>query len=252
MATAELVGLLRDCAAQVNEATRNLTDWHALGDRPGQYRVDLVADEVAVRLLTSAGFDVLSEESGHHGDDRELLAVVDPIDGSTNASRGLAWYATSICLLDARGPLVAVVVNQATGTTFEATRDEGARRDGVAIAPSRCTSLDAALIGLSGLPLGHLGWAQYRALGAIALDLCAVAEGVLDGYLDCGVDAHGPWDYLAGMFIAREAGAMVSDLYGRELVADRYQDRRTPVAGATATLCGEIVRASNEAIERTR
>jgi fructose-1,6-bisphosphatase/inositol monophosphatase family enzyme len=79
-----------------------------------------------------------------------------------------------------------------------------------------------------------------------------VAEGVLDGYLDCGVDAHGPWDYLAAMFIAREAGAMVSDLYGRELVADRYQDRRTPVAGATATLCGEIVRASNAVVERTR
>ena len=64
---------------------------------------------------------------------------------------------------------------------------------------------------LSGLPPGWLGWRQFRALGAVALDLCAVAEGRLDGYLDCSPSAHGPWDYLGGMLVCREAGALVED-----------------------------------------
>ena len=54
------------------------------------------------------------------------------------------------------------------------------------------------MIGLSGYPPRSLGWGQYRALGAAALDLCAVADGVLDGYVDCSRDAHGSWDYLGG------------------------------------------------------
>ena len=54
-------------------------------------------------------------------------------------------------------------------------------------------------------------------LGAVALDLCLVAAGVLDGYVDC-VDpsAHGGWDYLASMLICREAGAAVVAAHNRD------------------------------------
>ena len=96
------------------------------GTRPGQYRSDLAADEAAVGILSDAGLGVLSEESGLHDADRPLLAVVDPLDGSTNASHGLPWYATSICVLDAEGPLAAVVVNQASGVRYDAVRAGGA------------------------------------------------------------------------------------------------------------------------------
>ena len=80
------------------------------------------------------------------------MAVIDPVDGSTNAHRGMPFYATSICVLDAQGPLVGLVVNQATGTRFEAVRGGGARRDGEAIAPSGCTDLSSAIVGISGFP----------------------------------------------------------------------------------------------------
>src|SRR5947199_225704 len=82
--------------------------------------------------------------------------------------------------------------------------------------PPPCTTIGDAVIGLSGWPPSHLGWAQYRALGAVALDLCAVACGVLDGYVDCSHDAHGPWDYLGGALVCREAGAVVTDAHGRD------------------------------------
>jgi fructose-1,6-bisphosphatase/inositol monophosphatase family enzyme len=101
---------------------------------------------------------------------------------------------------------------------FEATRGGGARRDGVGLAPSGCERLADAIVGLSGWPPVHFGWDQYRSLGAAALDLCAVAAGVLDGYVDCSPDAHGPWDYLGGVLVCREAGAVVTDAFDRELV----------------------------------
>ena len=66
------------------------------------------------------------------------------------------------------------------------------------------------MVGLSGYPPRRLGWKQFRALGAIALDLCAVAGGRLDAYVDCSPSAHGPWDYLGGLLVCREAGAWSS------------------------------------------
>ena len=89
------------------------------------------------------------------------------------------------------------------------------------------------MVGLSGLPPGWLGWRQFRALGAVALDLCAVAEGRLDGYVDCSPSAHGPWDYLGGMLVCQEAGAVVDDAVGRDLVVLDHGARRTPVAAGT-------------------
>ncbi|EQD30197.1 Inositol monophosphatase, partial [mine drainage metagenome] len=163
-----------------------------------------MADRAAVEVLTGAGFSVMSEESGlTEVDSSTFLAVVDPVDGSTNASRGLPWFATSICVLDDEGPLAALVVNQATGRRYEATRGGGATCDGRAIGPTSCRELGRAVIALSGYPSRYLGWKQYRALGAVALDLCAVADGTLDGYLDCGRNAHGGWDYLVACSSAR-------------------------------------------------
>jgi fructose-1,6-bisphosphatase/inositol monophosphatase family enzyme len=241
----ELLAVFRDVATAVSRSLAGLDDWGLAGTREGQYRSDLVADEVAVRLLEEAGLGVLSEESGIHHSERPVLVALDPVDGSTNASRHLPWWATSLCAVDAEGPLAALVRNQATGTTFEAIRGGGAWRQGTPIAPSGATRLDHSIIGLSGLPPHYLGWRQFRALGAAALDLCEVACGGLDGYLDCSVDAHGPWDYLGGLLVCREAGAAVVDAHGRDLVVRGHHDRRTPVAGATIALRDELLEAIN-------
>ena len=167
--------------------------------------------------------------------------VVDPLDGSTNASRGIPWYACSLCVVDADGPRVALVANLASGRRYRAVRGGGATCDGVPLAPSGVDRVGEAMVGLSGYPPRYLGWRQYRALGAAALDLCAVAEGVLDGYVDCSWDAHGSWDYLAGALVCTEAGATVVDAEGRDLVVLDPGQRRTPVAGGTGTLAGELV-----------
>jgi myo-inositol-1(or 4)-monophosphatase len=236
-----LLAVFHDVAAAIAQALGDLDDWGLAGTRAGQYRSDLVADAAALAILDKAGLGTLSEESGLHHSDRAILAVLDPVDGSTNASRHLPWWATSLCALDGDGPLAALVVNQATGTAFTAIRGGGAWRDGTVIAPSGATRLGDSLIALSGLPAGHLGWRQFRAFGAAALDLCEVAAGGFDGYLDCSVDAHGPWDYLGGLLVCQEAGAFVADAHGRDLVVRGHGDRRTPVAAATEELQQELL-----------
>jgi len=239
----DALALLDAAAVAIASTLGALDDWGLAGTKPGQYRSDLAADEVAVSLLLDGGVGVLSEETGLHEGDRDVVVVVDPLDGSTNASRGIPWYATSLCAVDRDGPLASVVVNLANRTRFDAVRGGGARCDGKIIEPSGRTELRRSLVALSGLPPGWLGWKQYRALGAAALDLCAVAAGVVDAYIDCSASAHGPWDYLGGLLVCAEAGAVVADATGAELVVLDHAARRTPVAAATPALLDECLAA---------
>jgi fructose-1,6-bisphosphatase/inositol monophosphatase family enzyme len=183
---------------------------------------------------------VLSEESGTTGDGGSgLLAVIDPIDGSTNAFRGVPFYSTSICVLDDEGPRVGVVTNQATGLRYAAVRGDGAQKDGRAIAPSGCEDLGAAIVGISGFPGAHPGWAQYRALGAASLECCAVADGVLDAYLVVGGSTLYSWDYLAGLLVCREVGAAEGERDGRDLIVRDASSRR-PIVAATRRLADRL------------
>ncbi|HEV3226582.1 MAG TPA: inositol monophosphatase family protein [Acidimicrobiales bacterium] len=239
----DLHAVLAETADAITGALGAIDDWGLADTKPGQHLSDLAADAAALQVLTAAGVGVLSEESGRHHPEREITVVVDPLDGSTNAAHGIPWYAISLCAIDAEGPLAALVVNLPSGARFRAERGAGATVDDVSLRPSTKTTLSHSLVALSGYPRQYLGWYQFRALGAAALDLCAVAAGVVDAYLDCSWNAHGPWDYLGGVLVCREARAPVVDAEGRDLVTLEYTDRRTPLAAATPELLEEVVAA---------
>ncbi len=238
----DLFGSICDATATVLQAT---TDWAESGQRPGQYLVDLDVDAVCVAPLLAAGYSVLSEESGlqHPVDGPSLLGtvVVDPLDGSTNASLGLPWCATSLCLVVDGAPVVAMVANLATGDRYTATRGGGAALDGRPISIATTAPLDDAIIAISGLPSHHYGWRQFRAMGASALDICAVASGSFDGFVDMSPDAHGVWDYLGAVLVVQEAGGVVADALGRDLVVIDHDARRTPVAATSVALLDELI-----------
>jgi myo-inositol-1(or 4)-monophosphatase len=238
---ADRLGLLHDLADAVAAAMRTVTDWGPSGEREGQYALDVIADEAALAVLDRAGVGVLSEESGFNPGTSGEIVVIDPIDGSTNASRGIPWFATSLCLVDPDGPAVAVVVNQANGVRYSAERGGGAWCGERRLRPSDCTELSEAIVVVSAVPPPDVGWAQFRALGACALDLCAVADGVADGFVDFGRDQHGVWDYLGGWLICREAGVDVVDAFGRDMVRMDHAARRTPVAAATPELAAALL-----------
>lgn len=240
-----LRAVLADAARAVRQAFDGvpLADRRRPGERPGQYYIDLVADEAMCEVLHRAGLRVLSEESGATGPDdgRGILVVADPIDGSTNASLGVPWFATSLCVLDEDGMLLSLVVDHPHGTVYEATRGAGATRDGQPIGPSACATLASAVVAVSGLPTARPGWAQFRAMGAASLDICAVAEGVLDAYAVVGTSALWPWDYLGALQVCREAGACATERDDQELVV-REALRRRPVVAATGGLLEALAR----------
>jgi fructose-1,6-bisphosphatase/inositol monophosphatase family enzyme len=237
-----LFGSICDATAAVVQAT---TDWGESGQRAGQYLVDLDVDEVCVGPLLDAGYSVLSEESAvQHpvGGPSSLGAVVvDPLDGSTNASLGLPWCATSLCLVIENVPAAAMVANLVTGERFAALRGGGATLDGRPIRIDSVVSLEDAVIAVSGVPDHHYGWRQFRAMGASALDTCGVAGGSFDGFVDMSPDAHGVWDYLGAALVVNEAGGVVVDAFGRDLVVLEHLARRTPVGATGASLLDDLI-----------
>jgi fructose-1,6-bisphosphatase/inositol monophosphatase family enzyme len=240
-----VLAVLHAAADAVAAALRDHDEWRLADDRAhaGQYTHDQVADAAALEVLRGAGFAVLSEESGHHEGERPVTVVIDPVDGSTNAARGLPWWATSMCAVDGDGAWVALVADQASGTRFSAVRGEGARRDGEAFKRPATPALPDAIIGFDALPPFHFGWWQFRAFGALALDLCAVADGRLDGYVPCVSAGVPEWDYLGATLICREAGASIVDLHGRDLVALDHDARRIPCAAGDDVLLEQLLAA---------
>jgi fructose-1,6-bisphosphatase/inositol monophosphatase family enzyme len=236
-----LIRSLTECAARVQRAIAEAEDWATPGSRATQYWIDLVADDVAVEFLLREGFDVVSEESGcqRHGGD--ITVVVDPVDGTANAVRGLPWFSTSLCAMDRHGPVAAVVHDLGTGTTYDAARGMGARVGGLRSRVTNCARLGDAFIGYSGLPRsGRAQWSQGRAIGSLAMTLCHVATGALDGFVDFDRDVHGPWDYLGGLFIATESGAVACEPLNRPLLTVEHSARRSPIVAGTADLLFQL------------
>lgn len=243
MTDEELLAILSQAADRVHQVLAGIEDPSPVTEQAGQYAIDLVADAAAVEVLVGAGLGVLSEESGDHHRDREMVVVLDPVDGSTNASRGIPWFATSLCAVDAEGPRVALVVNQASGERFDAVRGGGARGNGRPLAPSGCTAMSTGIVCLSGFPSTRWGWGQFRALGAAALDLCYVAAGHFDAFAGIAENGLGPWDYLGGLLVCQEAGAVVVDGARRDLVVLDHAARRAPLAAATPAVLAELTKA---------
>lgn len=234
-----LLVLFDEVIDEVNNALDGVDDWGLSGERDTQYHHDIAADQAALAVLLDAGVGVLSEETGLQHGDREVIVVVDPVDGSTNASHGVPWYATSLCAVRNGVAEVATVANLAGGAAsldvFRAVLGGGATRNGQPISPSAVDSFGDAIVAFSGYPPEHLGWRQFRVLGACALDIAAVADGTLDAFADCD-DAHGVWDYLGAMLICQEAGGVCEDAFGRDLLTLDHAQRRAPLAAATPEL----------------
>lgn len=168
---------------------------------------------------------ILGEEGDDVAGTSGVRWVVDPIDGTVNYAHGLPNYAVSIGVEVDGEVAVGVVLNPAQGVEYSAVRGRGARRNGRpisvarAVPPARAVvatgfSYERALRISQAETFGRLlpEVADVRRFGSCALDLCAVADGSLDGYVEEGIG--GPWDYAGGGLVAREAGARTEVLTG--------------------------------------
>lgn len=171
------------------------------------------------------GHSVNAEESGEHGDDREHRWFIDPIDGTVNYAHGLPQYAISVAYAQKGALKLGVISNPPMAEFFSAEAGKGAWLNGTPIRVSDTRELiDSMLITgfrhhLIDTPRSNINnfvrlsrEAQViRRLGAAALDIAYVACGRAEGFWEIALN---PWDVAAGILMVREAGGVVSTLYG--------------------------------------
>jgi len=168
---------------------------------------------------------VLAEESGASSGEDCCLWYVDPLDGTVNYAHGVPFFSVSLAYQEGGEVLIGVVYDPIQNECFCAEKGQGAWLNGKEIQVSAVSELDQSLL-VTGFPydirtnpennLDHfnrfsLRTQGVRRLGSAALDLCYVAAGRFDGFWEIRLN---PWDVAAGGLIAREAGAIVTDIYG--------------------------------------
>ena len=216
---------IKPCLATIREPQPDLATG-AGGDVTDP--MDLAAETAIVETLKQhdVSFTLISEESGvkKFGATPDACYVtVDPIDGSTNFMHGLPFYACSIAvsqepmLADVCAGMVADLVRDVAYTAFEG---KGAYRDGKKIQTSKTASLDDAVVGLD---LNAYKVKEFvpkvtaliektrhtRHFGANALELCYVANGLTDAFVDLRGKIR-TTDIAAGFLIVKEAGGTVT------------------------------------------
>jgi len=216
-------------------------------------RADLAAEDlIRRRLLTARPDDGFLGEEGDDIPSRSGVSwVVDPIDGTVNYLYGIPYYAVSIAAQIEQNSVVGVVNAPALGQEFVAMRGAGAWLNGVRIHTPPPPPLSAALVATGFGYEARIRDVQAKAtalllpqvrdirrLGSCAIDLCAVASGALDAYVESGPNL---WDYAAGSLIAEEAGAQFtavpSVMEGRAVLLCASRERFTEFADV-ALACG--------------
>ena len=219
-----------EAAAFIRERalTRHELVWEEKAANDFVSAVDIGAEE-RIReslLLSLPDIRIVGEELAPSGDTRSgFVAVVDPLDGTSNFLHGYPSYAVSIGIAIDGVPVAGVINDVARGGVYSAVAGGGAWVDGTRLHVSSTARPSRALVG-TGFPFKTQEGtdrylAQLRALipnvagmrraGAAALDLCDVARGRFDAFWELDLQ---PWDVAAGILLVREAGGTVTDLQG--------------------------------------
>jgi len=166
---------------------------------------------------------ILAEESGANRAATNMQWIIDPLDGTTNFTHEFGVFSVSVAFEMDGEVLVGVVLDPVRGELFWAVTDQGAWLNNRRVSVSLTDTVANSLL-VTGFPYNFkedldaimarftncLKAAQgMRRLGSAALDLCYVACGRFDGFWEQHLKA---WDTAAGLLIAREAGARITDL----------------------------------------
>jgi myo-inositol-1(or 4)-monophosphatase len=221
----EVAGRLANDAAEVLTATAGRD---GLGGTAKANPFDWVTDTDRTlerhtrRVLAAefAGVPVLGEEYGADEGvaSAPLRWVVDPVDGTANYVAGFGWYAYSLALVDAHGPVVGVVADPGRAQIYAAARGRGVRANGVPVrisprpvvggivcaelSPERAAGFTRRAVA------AHTG---VRSLGSSAL---AVTQVALGRAVAAVLDRYHEWDVAGALCLAAEAGAVVVDTEG--------------------------------------
>jgi myo-inositol-1(or 4)-monophosphatase len=184
--------------------------------------MDRGAERILVDAIVAArpGDGILGEEGADRPSSTGVRWVIDPLDGTTNYLYGLHHWCVSVGIELHGEPVVGIVSAPALGDRFVGTKGRVSTRNARPIGVSGETDLARALIatGFGYAPARRAAQGRVvaalvprvrdlRRCGSAALDLCAVATGLVDGYYEVGVN---PWDVCAGAVIVAGAGGVTS------------------------------------------
>lgn len=221
-------------------------------DGTSTHRIDKVAEELLFKHLREEGFrgSILSEEKGYVKGEEPELMVVDPLDGTTNAIRGIPFYSISLALGEERREnwlevaQVGVVLELPSKRIYWAVKGKGAYMDGRRM-EVRSYKEEEALFSVF-VSKGHIEDAlrflkassKIRYLGSAALEMCLVASGALDLFAQLGTGTR-TFDIAASSLILREAGGVLFAIEGENLYKPKM--RATPTERRCIVAVGDPV-----------
>jgi len=222
-------------------------------------KIDLVAETALIETLQAdkASCTLISEESGTKkigADPSKCILVADPLDGTTNALRGLPFMAISLAvaskpfLKSVETSLVADIIHD---VTYTSQKGEGAYKNKQSIKPSKTKALGEAVVGVdfNAFKAGEIvsqmiavleQTKHLRHLGANALELCYVADGTTDAFIDLRGKLR-ITDIAAAQLILKEAGGIITTEKGESLDAPLTATQRVSfIAAANKTIYNKI------------
>jgi len=223
-------------------------------------RIDLAAEKALIECLSKheVSCTLVSEEAGTKQigyAPSEYYVTTDPVDGTTNAVRGLPFSANVIAV--SRGPWLqdvetAIVTDLVHGITYTAQKNRGAFKNGERIKPSETSEIEDAVIGvdLNTFKIEELVTKleglfkrakHFRHFGANALEICYVADGSTDAFIDIRGKLR-VTDMVASYLILREAGGIMVSPEGEELNVPLAATQRLSFIAASNKRIYEAIR----------
>ncbi|MEE4153370.1 MAG: 3'(2'),5'-bisphosphate nucleotidase CysQ [Erythrobacter sp.] len=225
-----LIGIVREAGRIAHDrwpgGGHALKSWDKTPGNPvseADLEVDRFLRRELLALLPSAAW--LSEETADDkGRTRSgLVWLVDPIDGTRDFVRGRPGWAVSVALVSSGKPLIGILAAPARGEEWCAVAGQGATLNERPLRASQRTSFAGARVPVDQLPKADADLVAVEQPNSIALRIAMVADDRAD--LVATVRWGFEWDIAAATLIAREAGAEVSDAFGRPLAYNKHDPR---------------------------
>lgn len=194
----------------------------SISDHDVKLALDVECQNIAEKIIleTYPSHTIIGEEGDKNESNGNYEWIIDPIDGTVNYTHGFSHWCCSIAVRFKKNIIVGVVYAPEYDSLFTATIDDRAKLNNHYIEPSETSDIKTAMV-FTGLNQNTkndpriafktfeklaLNTQKVRITGSAALDMCYVAAGKTDAYVEFGVFL---WDYAAAGFIAQQSGAIL-------------------------------------------
>lgn len=221
-------------------------------------KIDVLAEDVVVDMIKKAKMNILliSEELGEKYFGNEDIArrdqqvlIVDPVDGSVNSTRGIPFCSVSLAYAEGNrleDINLSVIMDLTTRDIYWAKKNEGAFMNDQPIhvsdkneADNIIFELDANKRDVTNKMILYKSFLdkiyKLRVMGSLALSLCLLARGSIDGYINLTPGTR-IVDMAAGYLIINEAGGKTFSMNGKDLSHDFSLDTKIPLCASNAKL----------------